>query len=95
MFFTGAGRPFSFLASPKLADAISHTRKDVFMEAAVSRVDSGISFHNAEGREVRELAPASLCEAIVFEVYSPYPVAEQGQELRSSAAPRRYAGLQW
>ena len=52
------------------------------MEATVSRVDSGISFQNAQGREVKGTLLHISPEAIVFEVYSPYPVAEPGQELK-------------
>lgn len=51
------------------------------MEAVLSRTDSGIYFCHAGGREVRGSLLHLAADAIVFEVYSPYPIAEAGDKL--------------
>ena len=53
------------------------------MEAANTRFDSGICFRNEGGREVRGTLLHLAADAIIFEVYSPYPVAEAGETLQN------------
>ncbi|HEY8751438.1 MAG TPA: class I SAM-dependent methyltransferase [Tepidisphaeraceae bacterium] len=53
------------------------------MEATVIRTDSGVVFRNAGGVELRGTLVRITRDAIVFEVYSPYAVVEQGESLAS------------
>ena len=51
------------------------------MEATVVRTDSGVTFRNAGGVQLRGTLVRMTKEAIVFEVYSPYAVVEREDHL--------------
>lgn len=53
------------------------------MVATLSRIDSGLSFQNAQGREIRGTLLHIAPDAIVFEVYGPYPVTGSGETLKN------------
>lgn len=51
------------------------------MHATITSTDSGVIFRNARGAQVRGTPVRISREAIVFEVYTPYPVVEAGEEV--------------
>ena len=53
------------------------------MEATVVRTDSGVTFRNTGGVQLRGTLVRMTRDAIVFEVYSPYRVVEPGESLEN------------
>jgi extracellular factor (EF) 3-hydroxypalmitic acid methyl ester biosynthesis protein len=51
------------------------------MESTISKIDSGVVFRNGRGAEVRGALAKLTRNALMFEVYSPYPVVETGEML--------------
>lgn len=51
------------------------------MQSAISKIDSGVVFRNGRGAEVRGALAKLTRNALMFEVYSPYPVVETGETL--------------
>lgn len=53
------------------------------MEATISKIDSGVVFRNGRGAEIRGALSKLTRSALMFEVYSPYPVVETGETLEA------------
>lgn len=52
------------------------------MQATISKIESGVVFRNGRGAEVRGALAKLTRNALMFEVYSPYPVVETGETLQ-------------
>lgn len=61
---------------------VASERNGLFMSATTSRVDSGVVFRNGRGAEIRGALARLTRDALMFEVYSPYPVVETGETLQ-------------
>jgi extracellular factor (EF) 3-hydroxypalmitic acid methyl ester biosynthesis protein len=53
------------------------------MDATVSTIESGVVFRNNRGAEIRGALARLTRNALMFEVYSPYPLVETGETLES------------